>query len=148
MDETRLPKLAEKTTPDLKLAEKTTPDLNLTEKTTPDLNLPEVEEHAQVESLLERLMPTEIAEELATLTTGYTPDPGQEQKEPTYYDYPVLKAPVWTWEIPAYFFVGGAAGATFGNFAWSAWGWPGVCAVCLVLSGAALLLQFMAPKMD
>jgi len=45
-------------------------------------------------------------------------------------------------------FVGGAAGATFGNFAWSAWGWPGVCAVCLVLSGAALLLQFMAPKMD
>jgi formate-dependent nitrite reductase membrane component NrfD len=28
-----------------------------------------------------------------------------------YYDLPVLKPPVWTWEIPAYFFVGGAAGA-------------------------------------
>lgn len=28
-----------------------------------------------------------------------------------YYDYPSLKAPVWTWEIPAYFFVGGAGGA-------------------------------------
>src|SRR5215510_16037803 len=30
---------------------------------------------------------------------------------PGYYDLPLLKPPVWTWEIPAYFFVGGAAGA-------------------------------------
>jgi formate-dependent nitrite reductase membrane component NrfD len=29
-----------------------------------------------------------------------------------YYGLPVLKAPVWTWEIPTYFFVGGAAGAS------------------------------------
>ena len=29
----------------------------------------------------------------------------------TYYDVPLLKAPVWTWEVPLYFFVGGAAGA-------------------------------------
>jgi formate-dependent nitrite reductase membrane component NrfD len=29
----------------------------------------------------------------------------------TYYDLPLLKPPAWTWEIPAYFFVGGAAGA-------------------------------------
>lgn len=29
----------------------------------------------------------------------------------TYYDLPLLKGPVWTWEVPAYFFVGGAAGA-------------------------------------
>jgi formate-dependent nitrite reductase membrane component NrfD len=28
-----------------------------------------------------------------------------------YYGLPALKSPVWTWEIPAYFFVGGAAGA-------------------------------------
>ena len=28
-----------------------------------------------------------------------------------YYGLPLLKAPVWTWEIPAYFFVGGTAGA-------------------------------------
>ena len=28
-----------------------------------------------------------------------------------YYDRPLLKPPVWTWEIPAYFFVGGVAGA-------------------------------------
>jgi len=28
-----------------------------------------------------------------------------------YYGMPLLKEPVWTWEVPAYFFVGGAAGA-------------------------------------
>lgn len=28
-----------------------------------------------------------------------------------YYGRPALKAPVWTWEVPAYFFVGGASGA-------------------------------------
>jgi len=27
-----------------------------------------------------------------------------------YYDRPILKPPVWTWEVPAYFFVGGVAG--------------------------------------
>lgn len=30
---------------------------------------------------------------------------------PSYYDLPLLKKPVWTWEVPTYFFVGGAAGA-------------------------------------
>lgn len=29
----------------------------------------------------------------------------------TYRDAPLVKPPVWTWEIPLYFFVGGAAGA-------------------------------------
>lgn len=28
-----------------------------------------------------------------------------------YYGLPLLKEPVWTWEVPTYFFVGGAAGA-------------------------------------
>ena len=28
-----------------------------------------------------------------------------------YYGLPTLKQPVWTWEVPAYFFVGGTAGA-------------------------------------
>jgi formate-dependent nitrite reductase membrane component NrfD len=28
-----------------------------------------------------------------------------------YYGLPILKEPVWTWEVPVYFFVGGAAGA-------------------------------------
>lgn len=36
----------------------------------------------------------------------------QETPAPSYYGHPLLKPPVWTWEIPAYFFVGGAAGAS------------------------------------
>ncbi|MDX6668358.1 MAG: hypothetical protein QOK04_1738 [Solirubrobacteraceae bacterium] len=30
----------------------------------------------------------------------------------SYYGRPVIKRPVWTWEIPAYFFTGGMAGAS------------------------------------
>jgi formate-dependent nitrite reductase membrane component NrfD len=30
----------------------------------------------------------------------------------SYYGLPLLKPPVWTWEVPLYFFVGGAAGAS------------------------------------
>jgi formate-dependent nitrite reductase membrane component NrfD len=30
---------------------------------------------------------------------------------PTYYDWPMLKAPVWEWYIPTYYFLGGGAGA-------------------------------------
>jgi hypothetical protein len=30
----------------------------------------------------------------------------------TYYDLPILKGPVWSWEIPAYFFSGGVAAGT------------------------------------
>jgi len=44
-----------------------------------------------------------------------TDDPrGIEAPQPsssTYYDLPALKEPVWTWEVPVYFYVGGAAGA-------------------------------------
>ncbi len=32
-------------------------------------------------------------------------------RAPSYYGRPVLKPPVWIWSIPAYFFVGGVAGA-------------------------------------
>jgi hypothetical protein len=30
----------------------------------------------------------------------------------SYYGHPIIKDPVWTWEIPAYFFTGGLAGAS------------------------------------
>ena len=30
----------------------------------------------------------------------------------SYYGLPIVKPPVWTWEIPLYFFAGGAAGAS------------------------------------
>jgi len=34
------------------------------------------------------------------------------QPDRGYYGLPFLKEPVWTWEVPSYFFVGGAAGAS------------------------------------
>src|SRR5258708_1653025 len=54
-----------------------------------------------------------LAERLATLTTGYTPDAERELQEASYYDYPVLKAPVWRWEIIWYFFFGGLAAGCY-----------------------------------
>jgi formate-dependent nitrite reductase membrane component NrfD len=36
--------------------------------------------------------------------------PLQIRARDSYYGLPVLKAPVWTWEIPLYFFIGGIAG--------------------------------------
>jgi formate-dependent nitrite reductase membrane component NrfD len=47
--------------------------------------------------------------------------PAVVESDPTYYDRPMLKAPVWSWEVPLYYFTGGAAGA------------------CLVLGAAAQL---------
>ena len=35
-----------------------------------------------------------------------------EEEVRSYYGRPVLKEPVWTWEIPLYFFFGGLAGAS------------------------------------
>jgi len=30
-----------------------------------------------------------------------------------YYNYPVVRRPVWTWEVPAYFWLGGMAGGAY-----------------------------------
>lgn len=40
--------------------------------------------------------------------------PGHDSNSPgstTYHGLPAIKTPVWTWEVPAYFYAGGAAGA-------------------------------------
>src|SRR5258707_4515656 len=81
-----------------------------------EIRLPTFESTERAPALrrLERLVPAQLAENLAALTTGYTPNPGQELKEPSYFDYPVLKEPFWKWEIVWYFFFGGlAAGCYF-----------------------------------
>jgi formate-dependent nitrite reductase membrane component NrfD len=39
------------------------------------------------------------------------PSESYQAEDPTYYDRPVLKEPVWIWAVPAYFYVGGTAGA-------------------------------------
>ncbi|GAC1423010.1 MAG: hypothetical protein PVS3B3_25740 [Ktedonobacteraceae bacterium] len=54
-----------------------------------------------------------VAEQLATLTTGYTPNLEREIQEKSYFDYPVLKAPIWRWEIVWYFFLGGLAAGCY-----------------------------------
>src|SRR6266436_1327172 len=54
-----------------------------------------------------------LVERLVTLTTGYTPEAERELEEPSYYDYPVLKAPTWRWEIIWYFFFGGLAAGCY-----------------------------------
>ena len=61
----------------------------------------------------ERLSSYNLTERLANLATGYTPDPEREQQEPAYYDYPVLKSPLWRWEIIWYFFFGGLASGCY-----------------------------------
>src|SRR2546429_3307473 len=61
----------------------------------------------------ERLASYKLTERLAKLTTGYTPDPEREQQELSYYDYPVLKVPTWSWEIIWYFFFGGLAAGCY-----------------------------------
>lgn len=66
-----------------------------------------------LEFVRERLSMADILERLAVVTTGYTPDAEQELQEPSYYDYPVLKAPLWRWEIIWYFFFGGLAAGNY-----------------------------------
>ncbi len=80
-----------------------------------EIRLPTLESTERAPALrrLERLVPAQVAENLAALTTGYTPNPGQELKEPSYFDYPVLKEPFWKWEIIWYFFFGGLAAGCY-----------------------------------
>lgn len=51
---------------------------------------------------------TRIAHQAGTL------GPGREDESPTPYERPILQEPVWTWEIPVYFYAGGLAGASAG----------------------------------
>jgi hypothetical protein len=47
---------------------------------------------------------------------------GPEAASRSYYGRPILKAPVWKWPIPAYFFCGGLAGASSMLAAVAEWG--------------------------
>lgn len=42
----------------------------------------------------------------------WTELPQPETHDPTYYDRPLLNESVWSWAIPAYYYVGGLAGGT------------------------------------
>jgi formate-dependent nitrite reductase membrane component NrfD len=47
---------------------------------------------------------------VSTSSNGSITAVGSEMR--SYYGRPVIKEPVWTWEIPTYFFAGGLAGAS------------------------------------
>ena len=69
------------------------------------------------------------------------PLPSAAADRPGYYGRPLLKPPVWTWEVPVYFFVGGTAGAC-AVLAWAAHllgGAPGTvrAALWIALAGTA-----------
>jgi len=62
------------------------------------------------EAAIQRAGPTE--EHLEKIAAEWRELPVPQYPEPTYYDRPLLKAPVWEWAIPLYYFIGGAAGAS------------------------------------
>ena len=62
---------------------------------------------ARLDALREEAGRSGRVEGTGTAVTG-GPLPGSSA--PGYYGLPVLKPPVWTWEIPVYFFLGGLAG--------------------------------------
>ncbi|HSK80243.1 MAG TPA: NrfD/PsrC family molybdoenzyme membrane anchor subunit [Thermoanaerobaculia bacterium] len=59
----------------------------------------------------QRVETTEEAYPTRTWVWRDLPSSSFSGEEPTYYDRPVLKEPVWIWSIPLYFYVGGTAGA-------------------------------------
>jgi Polysulphide reductase, NrfD len=66
-------------------------------------------DEAQSEKRLQRLR--EEAWEKGVVTgRGVDVAGGPIPRKPGYYGQPVVKPPVWTWEIPLYFFFGGTAG--------------------------------------
>lgn len=54
----------------------------------------------------------EIRRTAARLGLPGASDHRQIQGQESYYGLPALKPPVWTWEVPLYFFIGGIAGVT------------------------------------
>jgi formate-dependent nitrite reductase membrane component NrfD len=60
----------------------------------------------------------EIRRAAAEAATSHGVGPGNAMHPPqirgrdSYYGLPVLKAPLWTWEVPLYFFIGGIAGVS------------------------------------
>jgi hypothetical protein len=61
------------------------------------------------ESRLEQLREEALAKGVVT-GGGIDVAGGPIPRKPGYYGQPVVRPPVWTWEIPTYFFVGGLAG--------------------------------------
>jgi len=89
--------------------EKTTVSGNDAPKSLPDA----IQSNAGMQEWSNRANIYAFVERLATLTTGYAQDNDGEQRETGYYNYSVLRAPLWRWEIIWYFFFGGLAAGSY-----------------------------------
>jgi formate-dependent nitrite reductase membrane component NrfD len=65
---------------------------------------------ARAKASEERLDEIRKAAADAASPVGRNGHPPQIRGREGYYGLPVLKVPVWTWEVPLYFFIGGIAG--------------------------------------
>lgn len=74
---------------------------------------------------------------------GPLPDPPDELPAPGpesgYWGQPIVKAPVWTWEVPLYFFVGGVSGSSAVIAAGAELVGAGIPGVAVAAHGLALL---------
>ena len=64
------------------------------------------------EERLEEIRKTASETTKEAMATQEFPRKPSAQGEQSYYGLPALKAPVWTWEVPLYFFLGGIAGVS------------------------------------
>src|SRR3954447_21331147 len=106
------------------------------------------------ESRLEQLR-QEAWEKNAVTGRGVDVAGGPIPRKPGYYGQPVVKPPVWTWEIPVYFFIGGLGGMSavvaFGALLFhhfdiartAMW----VAAIASVLSPVLLILDLGRPRL-
>lgn len=107
---------------------------------------------------LPEVLPDESARALVPeRTDGKTPETPETRKaeDPGYYGHPIVKAPVWTWEIPLYFFLGGiSAGLSILAFAGMLTGssrpflltamW--ISSACAAVAPALLIADLKRPK--
>jgi formate-dependent nitrite reductase membrane component NrfD len=63
------------------------------------------------EGSLQKIDTTSEAYPTRTSVWRDLPSHSYQEAEPTYYNRPVLKEPVWIWTVPTYFYAGGTAGA-------------------------------------
>jgi len=63
------------------------------------------------EGAQQRIQRTEEAYPSRSFVWRDLPSHSFQAVDPTYYDRPLLKEPVWIWAVPVYFYVGGTAGA-------------------------------------
>src|SRR5690348_15251554 len=73
----------------------------------PDLDF--IRRERRLEAIRSQALQTGKVEDIGIMPAG-SPIPVASPAT-GYYSIPMLKEPQWSWEIPVYFFVGGAAGA-------------------------------------